>query len=223
MKYIYIRGVGRSEKKKGFSDKLRYAINESNTGYSNIAGGNVHKEFIFQEIIESRVDDYFNTAFKKPKWYRFKKMLTYVMRKAVFDYAVDATAYHNFKFKILNDLKIEVGDAEEVTFITHSLGCTIAYDFIEAYPDVNVKTFITLGCNLPFFKLGNNELLNVSCKWVNFYEPNDVLSMPMKPLAAYIVKDVEFNDRSLKGSTVGAHAVYWKNKDLIKMILKELA
>jgi len=215
---IYINGVGRSEKSKNFSKKFQKELGPE---YKHI-------EFSWQANIEGLADDYLKRTFKKPKGIHWKKKITYKLRSLLFDYAVDATAYPNFKDRILEDLDKIVEDQEEVIFICHSLGGLIAYDYLDTYRFGVVSKLITMGCSIPFFKLGKTFWVPSCCLWYNFYEPNDVLSMPIKPMArnvlgSTLIHDHKFNSKNwFKSWNVASHNSYWKSDELIEDIKEVL-
>jgi hypothetical protein len=216
---IYINGVGRSEKSKNFSTEFQ----------KQLGPGFKHIEFSWQASIENLADNYLQKSFKKPTGIHWKKKITYKLRSLLFDYAVDATAYPSFKDEILNNLYDIVKDEENVSFVCHSLGGLIAYDFMERYKsEYHFDEFITMGCSIPFFKLGQAKFWVPGCHWYNFYEPNDVLSMPVKPLVegdkhSFLVTDIVFKSRHLfKSWNIASHNSYWRSNDLVSEIRKIL-
>ena len=86
----------------------------------------------------------------------------------------------------------------------------------------SLKCLITTGCNIPIFVSGIKERKfekpNDDFKWVNFYDPDDVLGWPLKQLGdSYsFVKDCPINAGGFFTSwNLSSHGRYWSDKDLI--------
>lgn len=95
-----------------------------------------------------------------------------------------------------------------------------------------VQRFFTTGCNIPIFVAGHSNIVaidppNTRFKWYNFYDEDDVLGWPLKPLSdSYnqIVEDIEVNAGSrgilslVKSLTPLSHEQYWKDSYIIDRI-----
>lgn len=94
------------------------------------------------------------------------------------------------------------------------------------------KFWITTGCNIPIFvaahKTASIEPIrapNTAFRWLNIYDPDDVLGWPLQPLSASYEKLVE--DRAINAGQGLAnflltswnplsHTAYWTDDDVIK-------
>ncbi len=104
---------------------------------------------------------------------------------------------------------------------------------------------VTFGCNLPLFTLAyeraeiqpiafpgaevgacfpgrSPEEVRAACKWLNFYDPDDILGWPLRPInrayAAAVTEDV-----AIDTGTIGAHGGYWTDNDFTKPVARFLA
>ena len=87
--------------------------------------------------------------------------------------------------------------------------------------------FITFGCNIPLFTFACRQVIPISfppprlparlkpsARWLNYYDPHDVLAWPLKPVnAAYertVQADIAINvGGPLSGRTPFSHLQYW--------------
>ena len=135
--------------------------------------------------------------------------------------------------------------------LAHSLGAQIMSDYIwdrqkgdssrESIPDL--VGFITFGCNLPLFAMactpprpilvpdpsaGHQAL----AAWHNYYDPDDVLGWPLRPLYAPHLDELDerqrqtvnlIQDRNINtGWIFGAHTGYWTDDDFTKPVASYL-
>lgn len=127
--------------------------------------------------------------------------------------------------------------------IAHSLGCQIISNYIwdaqngiGIWKDKKPKDYqklatvdlmITSGCNIPLFVSGLEKIEainkpNEKFKWYNYYDRDDILGWPLKPLSkgfdnAYaniVSNDIEVDT----GWTPFSHSDYWEDDDFIKPI-----
>jgi hypothetical protein len=107
-----------------------------------------------------------------------------------------------------------------------------------------LTSIFTFGCNIPLFLLANNRYEPIAfppdlsgvfpgkdpravAKWINFYDPDDALGFPLKPLSPQFRKTVD-EDRAINaGSFLTSwsplsHTGYWTDDDVIKPIAKVL-
>jgi len=106
-----------------------------------------------------------------------------------------------------------------------------------------VAGLITMGCNLPLFTLAlrPNEVNAVGLPgahaeaafrdkaafrehsgWVNFYDPDDVLGYPLKPISASYAKAVKQDIAINSGPIWSAHTSYWTDNDVTAPVAKRL-
>ena len=109
----------------------------------------------------------------------------------------------------------------------------------------SLAAIVTFGCNLPLFTLAYNELKPIgfpprtlkrhfpkgtpseaikrAAKWVNYYDPDDVLAYPLKPLSAAYDRTVSADVAINVGSPVASwnpmsHLQYWTDNDFTKPV-----
>ena len=146
-----------------------------------------------------------------------------------------------------------------VIILAHSLGCQVLSNYLwdadgrevkEGYwalhQETNtnldafcrmrsVKRLVTIGCNIPVFVAGhqNIQAINKPCddfQWVNFFDKDDVLGWPLQPLSdsyQQLVQDRHINASSglldpIRAWTPLSHGQYWKDNDVIDYLEKEI-
>jgi hypothetical protein len=104
-----------------------------------------------------------------------------------------------------------------------------------------LRTFITTGCNIPLFVAGypeerveaiNPAFLPAPFRWINFYDKDDVLGWPLRPLMGgyeTLVEDREIQagqglSKILASWNPYSHTQYWKTDavvDAVETALRE--
>jgi hypothetical protein len=109
---------------------------------------------------------------------------------------------------------------------------------------------VTLGCNIPLFTLAYQSLTPIdvpgadvlsafppgtrptdvaaACRWLNFYDPDDVLGYPLKPLSSTygeaVSADITVNVGGLLSSwNPRSHTAYWTDDDVISNVARALS
>ncbi len=90
----------------------------------------------------------------------------------------------------------------------------------------SLKYLFTTGCNIPLFVAGFAEIVaipkpNTNFKWFNYYDKDDVLGWPLKPLSSSydlaVEKDIEIDSGNLWQSwNPQSHDGYWADEDFIE-------
>ncbi|MDO6620293.1 hypothetical protein [Shewanella sp. 6_MG-2023] len=141
-----------------------------------------------------------------------------------------------------------VTDNTPLMIIAHSLGGHIMSNYIWDLQHINkmgsnnfenMKTLcgiVTFGCNIPLFTFSYPQLqpitfpaleisdeLKSKSKWLNFYDPDDVLGYPLKPLgdkySDVVSEDIVINVGGLLTSwNPLSHNAYWKDDDFINPV-----
>ncbi|RDV15365.1 hypothetical protein DXT99_09915 [Pontibacter diazotrophicus] len=157
------------------------------------------------------------------------------------------SSYRRIQHTILrqiNALRVELEDQDRpVIIIAHSLGCQIISNYIwDAQQNKGIwegqepiefqklgtaRLLVTSGCNIPLFVSGLEQIVAISkpnnlFEWHNFYDRDDILGWPLKPLSkgfpnAYdniVTQDREINT----GWTPLSHSDYWEDKDFINPV-----
>lgn len=172
--------------------------------------------------------------------------------------------YHQTQKRIWDVLKLiyKRHDDIPVVIVAYSLGCHVLSNYIwdaqqrkassgvwkhenlEALADkekkfLKLKTMsklITIGCNIPVFVAGYEDIkpfkkLNKNFEWINLYDKDDILGWPLKPLSpSYnkLVQDVSINanenakDLLLKSWNPLSHESYFGDKQVIKAVASAL-
>lgn len=134
--------------------------------------------------------------------------------------------------------------------VAHSLGSVIVSNYIwdewtekglgaNAFESMKTLTgLVTFGSNIPLFTLALPEIqsitfpptslpahLKASAKWLNFFDADDVLGYPLKPLSpsfdSAVSEDIEINVGGLFTSwNPVSHAAYWTDNDFTKPVAR---
>lgn len=97
----------------------------------------------------------------------------------------------------------------------------------------SLKYLFTTGCNIPLFVAGFNEIVaidkpNEKFKWLNYFDKDDVLGWPLKPLSEsynqVVEKDIEINAGNffLQGWNPLSHTGYWTDRDFVKPLCETI-
>lgn len=149
----------------------------------------------------------------------------------------------------LKRLEIECVPDAPLIVLAHSLGGQVMMDYFQtrgphsqtAFERAqNLKRFITFGCNIPLFLLGQEPdtiaaishpsdlRANVLLPWwLNFYDRDDVLGYPLIPTGVGFealgetgqLRDIQINAGNLltRWNTL-SHMAYWNNQILAKQV-----
>jgi hypothetical protein len=157
---------------------------------------------------------------------------------------------HAVVHEALQELKAKLHGADRpLVVVAHSLGSVIMSNYIwdrqqgrdaELFgggPFERMETLaglITLGSNIPLFTLSHDPVacikfpapglpdnLKKRAKWLNFYDSDDVLGWPLKPLsmgyAETVSEDIEVSvGNILTAWNPANHAAYWADDGVIK-------
>jgi len=156
---------------------------------------------------------------------------------------------HNRILDHLTQLRASLDDQDKpLVIIAHSLGSVIMSDHIwdeQANHGLGTNPFermetvagmVTFGSNIPLFSLALPEViciefppaslpenLRANAKWLNFFDADDVLGYPLKPLSpsyeATVDEDIEINAGGLFTSwSPVSHIQYWTDNDFTKPV-----
>jgi len=101
--------------------------------------------------------------------------------------------------------------------------------------------FVTFGCNIPLFTFAYSKVVPIDfpakqlppstknkARWLNFYDPDDILGYPLRPInAAY--KNVVSEDKAinvggfLTSWNPASHGKYWTDNDFTKPVSRFIA
>jgi pimeloyl-ACP methyl ester carboxylesterase len=165
----------------------------------------------------------------------------------------DCTYYqiHYKVHESIKRLHAQLGDDKPVIVIAHSLGAFIMSNYIwdrQQGKDVDrygqtafermesLAGFVTFGCNIPLFVLAYEEIecftfppttlkpdLAAKAKWLNFFDPDDILGWPLKELSdSYrkaVTEDREINVGSILTSwNPVSHSEYWTDNNFTRPV-----
>jgi hypothetical protein len=96
----------------------------------------------------------------------------------------------------------------------------------------SLQRFYTTGCNIPIFVAGHKKIEAIippttDFKWYNFFDEDDVLGWPLKPLSQSYENLVEDFSINAGGGVIGtifkswnpfSHGQYWTDSEVIKHI-----
>ena len=100
--------------------------------------------------------------------------------------------------------------------------------------------FITFGCNIPLFTFACTEVVPIrfppprlpahlkrNARWLNFFDPDDVLAWPLKSINAAYADVVHSDERihvggPVTGRTPAAHLAYWDDRRFARQAAKFL-
>jgi hypothetical protein len=161
---------------------------------------------------------------------------------------------HNQVKNVLEQMELKEGaDRAPLVIFAHSMGGQIIIEYIREIhenqditksPLLNMQTLagmITFGSNIPLFcfaadpslppsfpspKLSN--ALKAKARWYNFFDPDDILAYPLKPIndhwSQVVDKDITINTGNpLVSWNPVCHDYYWTDKDFTKPCAKFLA
>lgn len=150
-------------------------------------------------------------------------------------------------------LRAEMGGDRPIVVLAHSLGGAIVSNYTwdeqksptpDATPTERMQTLaglVTFGCNIPLFTLCLDRIVAirfpapelpphvaVKSRWLNFFDSDDVLAYPLRPLsesyAAAVSEDREIRVGSLAtGWSPLAHGDYWTDNDFTAPVARLIA
>jgi hypothetical protein len=164
-------------------------------------------------------------------------------------------AVHQRVHERLSDLSKRAGAGTPLVVAAHSLGSVIFSDHVwdeqrRRGPGRDALTrcqtlagIITFGSNIPLFTLGLPEItpiafpppgdalseaVRAAARWMNYYDPDDVLGYPLREIspsyAATVTEDVAINVGNLLESwNPTSHTAYWDDETFIDRVAAQLA
>ena len=140
-----------------------------------------------------------------------------------------------------------------LVLMAHSFGGHILSNYVwdsQQTPDGKLSAFermhwlagfITFGCNIPLFTFAVDkpvpirfpatrlpERFKEKARWLNFYDPADVLGWPLKPVSPAYARAVDADIRlqvggAVSGWTPAAHLLYWRDRRFARHVAEFLA
>lgn len=172
-------------------------------------------------------------------------------------------AVHSEVYSNLRTLEDRITDVAPLVILAHSLGGHImsnyVYDRQRRYAEdplagtpflrmERLVSMVTFGCNLPLFVMAATPYVPITVpatelpddlrrrgRWLNYYDKDDVLGWPLKPLrdlvdeagrAAFddMIDDIPINVGVplLQSSNPSSHVGYWNDKDFADPVAKHI-
>jgi hypothetical protein len=153
--------------------------------------------------------------------------------------------------KISSIYQYELGSKPKpIIILAHSLGGHIISNFIWDMHKVGgndlspfekmkyVTGIVTFGCNIPLFTFAYDKVVPIhfphpslpdkykeKSKWLNYFDPDDVLGYPLKPLnkeySKVVNQDIEINAGGILTSwNPMSHSGYWTDDDFTKPVTR---
>lgn len=139
-----------------------------------------------------------------------------------------------------------------LVLMAHSFGGHILSNYVwdsQQTPDGKLSAFermhwlagfITFGCNIPLFTFAVDKPVPIrfpatrlparfkeKARWLNFYDPDDVLGWPLKPVSPAYARAVDADIRlqvggAVSGWTPAAHLLYWRDRRFARHVAEFL-
>jgi len=139
-----------------------------------------------------------------------------------------------------------------LVLMAHSFGGHILSNYVwdsQQTPDSKLSAFermhwlagfITFGCNIPLFTFAVDKPVPIrvpatrlparfkeKARWLNFYDPDDVLGWPLKPVSPAYARAVDADIRlqvgaAVSGWTPAAHLLYWRDRRFARHVAEFL-
>lgn len=148
---------------------------------------------------------------------------------------------------LFQDEDLLAGRVKPLVVLAHSLGGQIMSNYIwdiqKNRPIVppgqnrfermrTLRGIITFGCSIPLFTFALRRVVPIrlpeAARWINYYDPDDVLAYPLKPInQAYrrtVSRDVAINVGSpISSWNPASHTAYWTDNSFTKPVARFLS
>lgn len=234
---LVIHGIGKQP--STFADPMILKLRKSLVNPDAVAFQTIHWAPILEKRSEAMWDQ---LQTRKMGWRK--------VRKIFLNNLSDATAYNGDIYEQVHDCienamrllqeELKCNESIPVVVIAHSLGCVMVSDYIwdrqqdtkrgeaERYCS-NIQAIFTMGCNIPAFALAHIpiEAIDFSGLWVNFYDKDDILGYPLKPLSASYDKAVNEDQQINVGNWLTfwnplCHDYYWTSRKVVNRIAETM-
>jgi pimeloyl-ACP methyl ester carboxylesterase len=245
-----IHGMG-SQRSKAFADPLIEELESRLERPANVAW----RRIFWADVLSARQDRYLKAA-NRNNQLDFFTLRSFVI-SALGDASAyrrvgdDAEGTYGGIHTIVRDevaaLRQELGgDEAPLVILAHSLGGHVISNYIWDIQKQNaivepgdndfermrtLAGLVTFGCNIPLFTFALNKIVPISlpqgAKWLNFFDPDDVLGYPLKPLSPEyrrtVSRDIAINVGGIASSwNPLSHSKYWTDNDFTKPVARFL-
>lgn len=228
---LIIHGIGNQP--PIFADPMISKLRKELVNPDAVAFQTIHWAPILEERSQSMWD---RLCTQKMSWKKSRKLFLNNLS--------DATAYNGEIYEKVHDCieasmrrlqeDLRSNESIPIVVIAHSLGCAMISDYIwdrqkagnddDRYSP-NIQAIFTMGCNIPAFALSHVpiEAIDWPHLWLNFYDKDDILGYPLKPLGdSYdkaVNEDIEVNvGNPLVFWNPLCHDYYWTSKKIVDRI-----
>jgi hypothetical protein len=152
------------------------------------------------------------------------------------------SSYKKIHMRLAEELAAALGELTDdgsLVVLAQSFGAHVFSDFIwdhqkgkpvKKVPNLlsRLKLLVTTGCNLPLFVGGMKDVTpfgkpNDAFRWINYYDKDDVLGWPLKPLSPAYEQLVEQDVIVNAGLPIFSHLNYWKRSTVLQLIGQAIA
>ena len=210
----------------------------------------VWKTVHWAPIVEEVEKAYWKRA-KRDARLRFENLRSFVVSvlsdAIAYQETNDRGFYTEIQARIAADVATLHAEAGAVPLVVmaHSLGGILMQDYIwdvrkrgskrgkrgfERFS--TMKRFITFGSNIPLFAIMHRDpwppSLPSSCRWLNYYDPDDILGWPLRSIndryRRAVHKDIPVSvGGPLTSWNPASHLRYWTDNDFTRPVAEELA
>lgn len=245
-----IHGMG-SQRSKDFADPLIQELEARVKQPGEIAWRPIY----WADVLSGRQDKYLKAANRNNDldFYSLRRFVVSALGDASAYQRVDddpESTYgriHTIVRDEIAALRDDLGsDDKPLVILAHSLGGHIVSNCIWdiqkknaiAEPGDNafermrtLAGLITFGCNIPLFTFALRKIVPISlpkmAAWLNFFDPDDVLGYPLKPLSPeyrrVVSRDIAINAGGISSSwNPLSHSEYWTDNDFTKPVARFL-
>ncbi len=245
-----IHGMG-SQRSKAFADPLIHELEARLKQPGQIAW----RPVFWADVLSGRQDKYLKAANRNNDldFYSLRRFVVSALGDASAYRRVgeDPESTYGRVHTIVRDeiaaLRDDLGsDDKPLVILAHSLGGHIVSNYIWDIQKKNaivepgdnaferIRTLaglITFGCNIPLFTFALKKIVPISlpkkATWLNFFDPDDVLGYPLKPLSPeyrrVVSRDIAINVGGISSSwNPLSHSEYWTDNDFTKPVARFL-
>jgi hypothetical protein len=227
---VAIHGIGKQS--KGFYSDLRSGLNKNlkQRGITEYE----FKGFLYAPIIQINQEALWDRIDKNTLSLDVLRrfLLFYFGDAGAYGYkpGTESSVYKAIHKKLEGVLKKELAKLSEdgtLVILAQSFGCHVVSNLLwdlEKWQNdqllvsvqKRLKLMITTGCNIPLFVCGLEKVQafkkpNEDFRWYNYYDKDDVLGWPLRPLSAsyrkLVTKDIIINT----GLPILSHLNYWRS------------
>ena len=242
-----IHGIG-TQRSKAFADPLIEELESRLKAPEKVAWGRI----FWADVLSARQDKYLKSANRNNDldFFKLRCFVVSALSDASSYQRVDddpQSTYGRIHAAVRDELasmRQQLKGDKPLVLLAHSLGGHILSNYIwdmqKKNPIVDpgdngfermrtIAGLITFGCNIPLFTFALKKIVPISlpkgATWLNFFDPDDVLGYPLKPLSPEyrrtVSRDVAINVGGIASSwNPLSHSQYWTDNDFTKPVAR---